>query len=38
MGSDAPFLVDRIQFIKRKLDEGEPFYEIESETFIESTE
>ena len=38
MRSDAPFLVDRIQFIKRKLDEGEPFYEIESETHIESAE
>ena len=38
MGSDAPFLVDRIQFIKRKLDEGEPFYEIESEALIESAE
>ena len=38
MGSDAPFLVDRIQFIKQKLDEGEPFYEIESATLIESAE
>lgn len=38
MGSDAPFLVPRIQFIKRKLDEGEPFYEIESERLIGSAE
>lgn len=38
MGSDAPFLVDRIQFIKRKLDEGESFYEIESERLIGSPE
>ena len=38
MGSNAPFLVPRIQFIKRKLDEGEPFYEIESERLIGSAE
>ena len=38
MGSDTPFLVPRIQFIKQKLDEGEPFYEIESASLIESAE